>query len=189
MLFGHDISQTKKLNKDEQMYLHLGFGAISMAMRMLWRDTKRIIWCNMTVLPHWQPGWQWIKQRWKNTPTLLVILVAIAMRWSYNACIARWRRSMALWETVGCRHQHRANVCSHSINRTCPPHFLGHISSSIHWKRPRSKRIFYSLNYSLKQWNKTPMSSPPQASSLFSLAPHPLLLVGCHVCPRCSPAI
>jgi hypothetical protein len=61
------------------------------------------------------------KQQSKNTPTLLAILMTIAMRRYDAAHIAQWRRSRASLEATGCHHQ---ATCSDSINRTCQHRFL-----------------------------------------------------------------
>ena len=50
-------------------------------------------------------------------PTLLAILMVIAMRRYYTARIAQWRRSRALIKAT--KHHHWASTRSDSINRTC----------------------------------------------------------------------
>ena len=50
-------------------------------------------------------------------PTLMAILMVIAMRWFYIARIARWRWSRAFIKAT--KHCHRASTRSNSINRRC----------------------------------------------------------------------
>ena len=52
----------------------------------------------------------------QHVPTLLAISMAMAMRRSYNARIAQWRRSMAFIKATKCRH--RASTHSDITNRT-----------------------------------------------------------------------
>ncbi len=83
---------------------------ISMAMWTHWSNTCSITRCTMSraiteatgcdhqvttnsVLPQWLPGQQANKQWWKNTPTFLAFLVAMAMCRYFTARIAQWRRS------------------------------------------------------------------------------------------------
>ncbi len=49
----------------------------------------------------------------KNGPTLLAILMAVAVRWYNTALIAWWRRSRALVEATGCHHW--ASIVADSI--------------------------------------------------------------------------
>jgi hypothetical protein len=59
----------------------------------------------------------------QHAPTLLAILMAVAVRQYYTARIARWRRFMAFIK--GTKRHHRASTCSGSINLTCLPLILG----------------------------------------------------------------
>ena len=53
----------------------------------------------------------------QNVPTLLAILMAIAMRRYYTAHIAWWRRFVAFIKAT--KRHHRASTCSDITNRTC----------------------------------------------------------------------
>jgi hypothetical protein len=63
------------------------------------------------------------KPTMKNTPTLLAILMAIAMHRYYTVHIAWWKRSRAFLKAT--KRRHRASTCSDIINRTCLPLILG----------------------------------------------------------------
>ena len=52
----------------------------------------------------------------QHVPTLLAILMAVAMWQYYTAHIARWKRFVAFTKATKCHH--RASTCSDSINRT-----------------------------------------------------------------------
>jgi hypothetical protein len=69
-----------------------------------------------SVSPRWPPRQQANKQQSTNTPTLLAILMAMAMLRYVTMRIARWRRSRALLEATG-RH-HRASIMSNNIKWT-----------------------------------------------------------------------
>jgi hypothetical protein len=58
----------------------------------------------------------------KNTPTLLAILMAMAMRQYNTAHIAQWRRSRASLEATGCCHL--ASICFNNINWSCQHWFF-----------------------------------------------------------------
>jgi hypothetical protein len=66
-------------------------------------------------------------------PTLLAVLMAIALRRYNTACITQWRRSRASPEATGCHHW--ASTRSNSITGTCQRRFC-----SMR-KRPQSTRI------------------------------------------------
>ncbi len=68
-----------------------------------------------------------------HIPTLMVVLMAIAMRRYYTVRIARWRRFVAFIKAT--KRRHRASNRSNSINWTCLPLFQGYISLSNCWKR------------------------------------------------------
>jgi hypothetical protein len=53
-----------------------------------------------SVSPQWSPGQQANKQQSTNTPTLLAILMAMAMRRYVTACITQWRRSRAIGQVL-----------------------------------------------------------------------------------------
>ncbi len=120
-----------KINNDKNVPL---LQAISIAMAVRRCKTKLIAWCSMSMaIPeatrhrHWettysilpkQPlGQQQMKLWCKSTPTLLAILMAMAMRWFNTTCIAWWRRSRASLEATGCCHQ--AIIVANSSNQTC----------------------------------------------------------------------
>ncbi len=74
--------------------------AACIAQRSMSRATPEATGRRHRVTTHsvepWQPpGRQQTKQRWKNAPTLLAILMAMAVRRYITARIARWRRSRA----------------------------------------------------------------------------------------------
>ena len=81
-----------------------------------------------SVMPQRPPGSQLRQQRWENTPCLLAILMAMAMRRYVIACIARWRRSRAMLDVTGC-HQ-RASIAADSSNWSHICHFFQVFSSS-----------------------------------------------------------
>jgi hypothetical protein len=56
------------------------------------------------------------KTRWRNTPYLLAISMAMAIRWYNTAHISQWRRSRALLEDIE-RH-HRVSARSNTSNWT-----------------------------------------------------------------------
>ncbi len=70
----------------------------------------------ISLLPRRPPGQQQTKQWWKSGPTLMAILMAVAVPRYNTACIARWRRSRVLVEANGCRHwaRHATNSCNWS---------------------------------------------------------------------------
>jgi len=57
------------------------------------------------------------KTTMQNVPTLLAILMAIAMRQYNTKLITQWRRYRAFINATTCHHQ--ASTCSDSTNRTC----------------------------------------------------------------------
>ncbi len=69
-----------------------------------------------SVLPQHLPGQQQTKQQQNSTPTLLTVLMAMAMHWYITAHIAQWRRSRASLEATGRRHW--ASICSNSSNQS-----------------------------------------------------------------------
>ncbi len=80
------------------------------------------------VSPQWPPGQQANKQRSKNTPKKVAILMAMAMRRYVTVCIARWRRSIASLETI--ERCHRVSIMSDNINWTWLRWFFSMFSSS-----------------------------------------------------------
>jgi hypothetical protein len=68
------------------------------------------------VLPQWPPGQQANKQQSTNTPKMVAILMAMAMRRYITAHIAQWRRSRASLEATG--RCHRVSIVSNNINQT-----------------------------------------------------------------------
>ncbi len=79
------------------------------------------------VSPQRPPGQQANKQQSTNTPKMVAVLMAMAMRRYVTACIALWRRSRALLEIMGCRH--RVSIMSNNINRTWLRQFFSMFSS------------------------------------------------------------
>ncbi len=75
-----------------------------------------------SLLPRRPPGWQQTKQRWKNWPTLLAILMAMAVRRYNTLHIPHWRKSRALLQPTG-RH-HWASIAADSCNQSCIGHFF-----------------------------------------------------------------
>ncbi len=53
----------------------------------------------------------------QHVPTLLAILMAIAMRWYYTARMARWMRFMAFIKAT--KRHHQASTHSNITNQTC----------------------------------------------------------------------
>ncbi len=92
-----------------------------------------------SILPRWLPGQQQMKQQCKNTPTLLVVLMAMAMRPQVTARIARWRRSRALLEAIG-RH-HWASIVANSSKLDIPIPFFCVFWLSTCWKWAQGKRM------------------------------------------------
>jgi hypothetical protein len=75
-----------------------------------------------SVLPQQLPEQQANKQQSTNTPKKVAMLMAAAVRRYNTACITRWRRSRALLEATGRRHQ--ASIMSDNINQTWLWHFF-----------------------------------------------------------------
>jgi hypothetical protein len=101
--------------------------AVCIAQCSMSRATPEATGCcpwatNLSILPRRLPGWQQTKQRWKNAPTLLAILMAAAVCRYNAALITRWRRSRALVEATGCCHQ--ASIAADSCNRSHIRHFF-----------------------------------------------------------------
>jgi hypothetical protein len=72
-----------------------------------------------SILPQRPPGQQSTKQKSNNSPTLLAVLMAIAMRQYNTARMAQWRRSRASLEVnKGCHHW--ASTCSNSHQSDIP---------------------------------------------------------------------
>ncbi len=107
--------------------------AILMAIWTRWSNTRSIARCSMsTAIPkatgrHHQvttpsvllqrlPGQQQTKIQQKHKPTLLAVLMAMAIRWYVTARIAQWRSSRASLEATGCHH--RASIMSNNIKGT-----------------------------------------------------------------------
>jgi hypothetical protein len=58
-----------------------------------------------SVLPRWPPVQQANKQQSTNTPKKVAMFMAAVVHQYNTACIARWRRSRALLEATGGRHE------------------------------------------------------------------------------------
>ncbi len=110
-----------------------------MAMAVRRGNTDDIAQCNMSratleatgrrhwattcsVSPRRPPGQQANKKQSTNTPTLLAISMAMAMRRYVTARIAWWRRSRASLEATGCCHW--VSIMSNNINGTWLPCFF-----------------------------------------------------------------
>jgi hypothetical protein len=119
--------------------------AISMATAVRQSNTDGIAQCSMSratpeatgrrhratthyVLPQRLPGQQANKQQSTNTPKIVAILMAMAMRQYVTARIAQWRRFRASLEATG--HCHWASIMSDNINRTWLRWFFLMFSSS-----------------------------------------------------------
>jgi hypothetical protein len=75
-----------------------------------------------SVLP-WRLPWQQAnKQQSTNTPTLLAVSMAMAMRRYVTTHITQWRRSRASLEATGRRH--RASIMSDNIKGTWQSQFF-----------------------------------------------------------------
>ena len=92
-----------------------------------------------SILPRWPQWWQSTNQWWKNTPSLLAVSMAIAMRWYNTTHIAQWRRSRASLEATGCHHW--PSICSNNIKGTYPCQKNWCFLSSTRWKRPQGKQM------------------------------------------------
>ncbi len=118
-------------------------------------DTDGIAQCGMTratpeatgcrhratsrsILPQRLPGQHANKQQSTNTPTKLVVSMAIAMRRYDTARITRWRRTRASLEATGCHH--RASTCSDSIKGTCQHWFCSMFFIVKSLKRPHKHK-------------------------------------------------
>jgi hypothetical protein len=87
-----------------------------------------------SVSPPRPPGHQQTKQRQKNGPALLAILMAVAVRRYNTARIVRWWRSRASLEATG--RCHLVSIAANSIKGTWLQCFLC-FSLSTHWIRSR----------------------------------------------------
>jgi len=107
--------------------------AKSMAMAVRRWDTERIAQCSITgvspeatgrchrattrsVSPCGRQGDNQPNNNGTHVPTLLAVLIAIAMRWYDTARIARWRRFVAFIKAT--KRHHRASTCSDIIKGT-----------------------------------------------------------------------
>ncbi len=75
-----------------------------------------------SILPQRPPEQQANKQQSTNTPKKVAMLMASAVRQYNTVCIAQWRRSRALLEATGRRHQ--ASIMSNNINWTWLRRFI-----------------------------------------------------------------
>ncbi len=135
--------------------------AILIAMAVCQCNTKHIAQCNMSwaipeasgcghrattpsLLSQRPRRQQQRKQQKINTPTLLAILMAMAMLRYVTVRIAWWRRSSTSVEATGCCHW--ASIHSDNIKGTYLRQFFWCFSSSTHWKRAQSKRMAPNKN-------------------------------------------
>ncbi len=66
----------------------------------------------------------------QHVPTLMAVLMAIAMRRYYTTCIARWSRFLAFIKAT--KHHHQASTCSNITQSDMTTPVVSGISS---WKR------------------------------------------------------
>ncbi len=96
----------------------------------------------------------------KNGPTLLVILMAAAVRRYNTACDAQWRRSRASLEATGCCHW--VGISANSMKGTWLCQFFWCFSLSTRWKklRVRLKAPVFNrgLTYATKENGLTKLS-------------------------------
>ncbi len=102
------------------------------------------------VLPQRPPGQQQMKQQFKNAPTLLAILMSIAMLRYVIEHITQWRRSRASLETTGCRHW--AHICSNKSNWPCQYRLFLSFLWSTGCKQAQSKRMAPNDNRGMTYW-------------------------------------
>jgi hypothetical protein len=69
-----------------------------------------------SISPRGLPGQQANKQQSTNAPSLLAVMMAMAMRWYVTVRITQWRRSRASLEATECHHQ--ASIMSNNIKGT-----------------------------------------------------------------------
>ncbi len=81
-----------------------------------------IRWLLAPYCPSGRQGNRPHKQQSRNTPAMLAILMAMAMRRYVTACIAQWRRSRASLKAIGCRHW--ASIMPDNIHQTWPRRFF-----------------------------------------------------------------
>ncbi len=118
-----------------------------MVMRRRWSEALGITLCSMsraTKESHWTlPSGDSLLRiapaaamatintpTMQNVPSLLAILMVIAMQWYYTARIAWWRRFVAFIKAT--KHRHRASTRSDSIQSDTPMPVDSYISL---WKR------------------------------------------------------
>ncbi len=110
---------------------------------MLWATLEATGHCyQATTCPvlSWQlPGTHAKQGRWKNTPTLLVVMMAMVMRRWNTVRIAQWRRYRASLEATECHHW--ASICSNSINWICLCWYFVFFSVVNTLKQAQSKRM------------------------------------------------
>jgi hypothetical protein len=112
-----------------------------MAMSVRRCNTERITRCSMTralpealdaaigqLLAPYRPGSCQGDNHYEHVPTLLAILMAIAMRRCYTLRIARWRRFVAFIKAT--KRHHRTSTRSDRVNRSSQCCYFRDISSS-----------------------------------------------------------
>ncbi len=142
MVFGYSYCWWRNQQRQKNAPCPL---AVLMAMAVSRSNTDGIARCGMSratpkatgcqhwattcsVLPQRPPEQQANKQQSTNTPKKVAMLMAVAVRRYNTAHIARWRRSRALLEATGRRHQ--ASIVSDNINRTWLRRFFSMFSLS-----------------------------------------------------------
>ena len=139
-----------QIGSDKQMCLHcrpfdghadgLKWCTWLCPMQQIQGHTRYLQATTHSILPWRPPGWQSTKQQSNNTPTLLAVLMAIAMQQCDTVCIARWKRSRSSLEaTWRC---HLVSTRSNYINRHTYSCFVFlFFPFSMHWKWAQSKRM------------------------------------------------
>ena len=75
----------------------------------------------------------------KNVPTLMALLMAMAVQCYNTVRITRWRRLMAF--LMATKRRHWVSTCSDNMNRTCPPQFI-----VVHFIVKSSKMLLSQYN-------------------------------------------
>ncbi len=167
MLFSYNYSKHKWWWQQKNNVPLLRAILMAMQTHWSWSNAGGIAWCSMTratpeasgcrhqatfcsILPQRLPG-QSTKWQWKNTLTLLAILMAIAMRWYNTACITQWRRHRASLEATRCHHW--ASTCSYITSiRHANAIFVWYFSSSNCWRRAWGKRMTPTKGNDISKW-------------------------------------
>jgi hypothetical protein len=113
-----------------------------------------------SISPRQPPGQQANKQQSTNTPTLLAILMAVAMLRYVTARIIQWRRSRASLEATGCCH--RASIMSDNITGTWLHRFFDVFHHQNHrkrsWVNAKAPVFIRGMTYQTKEKGLTKVS-------------------------------